>query len=107
MNKAAISPGMLRLLVRAYNQSIQSFHFFPEVIIGNSTRFEVHEFNALLNEGFLICIGADSFGKMYRLSAQGEASLKMALRQRRHITKAKTQAHAQTRLVFSEPALNE
>jgi hypothetical protein len=103
MNKAAISLAMLRLLVRVYNQSIQSFYFFPEVILCNSGSLESSELASLLEAGFLVCTQADSFGKVYRLSADAEAALVQALHHRRRRLPKREKHSPQTALAFCPP----
>lgn len=95
MNKPAVSPALLQLLVRMYNQSIQSYYFFPDVIICGRYRLEREQFEGLLREGFLFAFDADSFGKLYRLSRKAEALLQAEAHKRKHrMNSVKTTAQA-------------
>ena len=75
MSKTAVNQALLQLLVRVYNQSIQSYYFFPDVIICGNQRLEREEFDLLLQESFLTAYHTDSFGKIYRLSRKAEELL--------------------------------
>lgn len=84
MKKAADKEPILRLLVSVYNQSIQTYHHFPEVILCGRQRLDTEEFALLLANGFLMATTADSFGRNYRLSKKGEAYLFETSFRRRH-----------------------
>lgn len=84
MNKAAIDQSLLRLLVRVYNQSIQFYYYFPDVVICGQHRLEREEFELLLNGGYLSAYHTDSFGKLYHLSTKAEGYLHDVLQKRRY-----------------------
>ncbi len=84
MNKAAIDQSLLRLLVRVYNQSVQFYYYFPDVIICGQQRLEREEFEYLLGGGYLTAYHTDSFGKLYHLSGKAERFLHENLQKRRH-----------------------
>jgi hypothetical protein len=84
MSKTATSQRLLQLLVRVINQSIQSYYYFPEVIICGQHRLEKDEFELLLSEGCIESYYSDSFGKLYRTSAKAEQLLHHNLCKRRH-----------------------
>jgi hypothetical protein len=75
MKKPAVNPGLLHLLVSVYNQSIQTYHYFPEVIICGCQRLEREAFDHLVAQNFVQAYRADSFGSYYRLSKKGEEFL--------------------------------
>jgi hypothetical protein len=50
MKKNAGHPVLLQLLVSVYNQSIQTYFYFPEVIICGRQRLERDDFDQLLAE---------------------------------------------------------
>ncbi|WP_121354250.1 hypothetical protein [Flavisolibacter nicotianae] len=83
MKKPAVDPHLLQLLVSIYNESIQTFYHFPEVILCGSHHLEAADLALLLAQGFVVSSGYDSFGKNYRLSRKGEAFLFHALFPRR------------------------
>lgn len=83
MNKAAVNWPLLQLLVKVYNQTVQSYHYFPDVIICGRQRLEKVEFDTLVYEGFLEPYYADSFGRFYRLSAKAHQLLHQSLHKRR------------------------
>lgn len=83
MNKTAAKWPLLPLLVKVYNQTIQSYHHFPEVIIYGDHRMEKEDFDLLLQEGFLEPYYADSFGRFYRLSAKAHQLLLQSLHKRK------------------------
>ena len=83
MSKTAASQPLLQLLVRVYNQSIQSYFHFPDVIICGNHRMEEEDFRLLLNEGYIEAYYADSFGKLYRLSKKALYFLLQNLHKRR------------------------
>jgi hypothetical protein len=72
MKKTAAQQSLLQLLVRVYNQSIQSYYHFPDVIICGHYRLEKAEFDMLLEGGYLQSYYVDSFGKLYHLSKKAE-----------------------------------
>ena len=86
MKKAAVNQPMLHLLVSVYNQSIQTYHHFPEVILCGCQRMEPEDFAQLLAQEFLTMCSVDSFGRNYRLSKKGEAYLFDASFRRRQRT---------------------
>ncbi|HEV7331636.1 MAG TPA: hypothetical protein VGN63_11400 [Flavisolibacter sp.] len=75
MKKASINQELLHMLVSLYNQSIQTYYYFPEVILYGRQRMERECFEALLAADFIVAYKADSFGKYYRLSKKGEQFL--------------------------------
>ena len=90
MNETAVSQSLLQLLVRVYNQSIQSYYFFPDVIICGSHRLEREEFDALLKEGYIVPYHTDSFGKLYRLTKKADEILQtQAHRRKQRVNKVK------------------
>ena len=64
-------PELLHMLVSAYNQSIQTYFYFPEVIICGQQRLAREVFNVLAAKGFVTVYRADSFGCYFRLSKTG------------------------------------
>ena len=72
MKKPAVDPHLLHLLVSVYNQSIQTYYHFPEVILCGRQRLEPEDLHLLLTNGYLVASGFDSFGKYYCLSKKGE-----------------------------------
>ncbi|GAA4747814.1 hypothetical protein [Flavisolibacter ginsenosidimutans] len=84
MNKTTVSQALLQLLVRVYNQSIQSYYFFPDVIICGHHRLERGDFEFLLKEGYIVPYHTDSFGKLYRLTKKAEEALHTQLRVRKY-----------------------
>jgi hypothetical protein len=83
MSKTAASQPLLQLLVRLYNQSIQTYFHFPDVIICGRHRLDEAEFNLLVAEGFLEAFYADSFGKLFRLSKKAHDVLQFGVQKRR------------------------
>jgi hypothetical protein len=75
MKKPAVDPRLLHLLVSIYNQSIQTYYHFPEVILCGRQRLEPEDFAELLAQDFITVSSFDSFGKNYRLSKKGESFL--------------------------------
>lgn len=91
MSNTAVNPSLLQLLVRVYNQSIQSYYFFPDVIICGNHRLEREEFESLLREGFIVPYHTDSFGRLYRLTRTADTVLReQILRRRQRQTKSKS-----------------
>ncbi|HYO20856.1 MAG TPA: hypothetical protein VER36_00535 [Flavisolibacter sp.] len=86
MTKAAADQSLLQLLVRVFNQTIQYYYYFPDVIICGHHRLEKEEFDVLLSGGFIIPYHTDSFGKLYHLSRKAEAFLHETLQKKRHRT---------------------
>ena len=78
MKNAGVNREFLHLLVSIYNQSIQNYFYFPEVILCGRIRMERESFEQLLTAGFVAVYKADSFGQYYRLSQKGEAYLLQA-----------------------------
>ncbi|RYZ25309.1 MAG: hypothetical protein EOO10_18615 [Chitinophagaceae bacterium] len=83
MSKTAASQSLLQLLVRLYNQSIQTYFHFPDVIICGHHRIDEAEFNLLVVEGFVDAFYVDSFGKLFRLSKKAHHMLQYGLHKRR------------------------
>ena len=83
MSKPAASQPLLQLLVRVYNQSIQSYFHFPDVVICGQHRLEETEFQLLLSEGYIEAYYTDSFGKLFRLSKKALALLQQGLHKRK------------------------
>lgn len=83
MKKPAVDSHLLQLLVSIYNESIQTYYHFPEVILCGRHHLEADDLALLLAQGFVVLSGYDSFGKNYRLSDKGEAFLFHALFPRR------------------------
>ena len=100
MKKTEVSPALLKLLVRVYNQSIQSYYFFPEVIICGQHRLEREEFNWLRTQGYIYPYHTDSFGKLYRLTPEGDAVLRRYLQHRRSKLRRSVQPSPQAMLSF-------
>jgi hypothetical protein len=75
MKKIVVNPELLQLLVSVYNQSIQTYFHFPEVILCGRQRLEKESLDFLLLHDFIIAYQVDSFGKTYRLSRKGEEYL--------------------------------
>lgn len=100
MNKTAASQPLLQLLVRVYNQSIQSYDHFPEVIICGNYRLERAEFDLLQAEEYIEPYYADSFGKLYHLSKRAHHILQESLHKRRRAVHV-VQGVAQVSLPFS------
>ncbi len=84
MKRNAVDLVLLQLLVSVYNQSIQTYFYFPEVILCGRRRLDREEFDRLLTEELVMPFNADSFGQYYRLSKKGEAMLLQAFLRRRH-----------------------
>ena len=103
MKKAADKEPILHLLVSVYNQSIQTYYHFPEVILCGRQRLEPEEFALLLANDFLVATTADSFGRNYRLSKKGEAYLVETSFRRRHKALLAA-ASGQKQLPFAEVA---
>jgi hypothetical protein len=100
MKKTATNNRLLQLLVRVVNQSIQSYYYFPDVIICGDHRLEREEFELLLKEGCLESYHADSFGKIYHTSKKAEHLLHENLCRRRHRTMSTTNSVVQAALPF-------
>ena len=100
MNKAVTDPSLLRLLVRVYNQTIQCYYYFPDVVICGNHRLEREEFETLLSNGCIEPYFSDSFGKLYRTSKKAERLLLESLGKRRHKHPISPQANRQTVLLF-------
>lgn len=84
MNTPAANRQLLHLFVRVYNQSIQFYYHFPEVIICGTHRLEPHEFRFLLTEGLIAAYHTDSFGKLFRLTSSAELFFKESLTAKPH-----------------------
>lgn len=66
---------LLSLLVKAYNQAITDYFYFPEVIYAGAQKIERADFETLLSEGLIQLSKYDSFGRYYQLSKKGETLL--------------------------------
>ena len=75
MKKTGVNQELLHVLVSLYNESIQTYYYFPEVIFCGRQRMERACFEALLASEYIIAYKADSFGKYFRLSKKGEQFL--------------------------------
>ena len=100
MKKSAVDPVLLRLLVSVYNQSIQTYFYFPDVIICGPHRMEREEFEQLLALHFIQAYKADSFGRWYRLTRTGENYLLQSLLRRKRQPGADALPALQQRLPF-------
>lgn len=101
MNKAATDPSLLRLLVRVYNQTIQCYYYFPDVIICGDHRLEREEFELLLTRGCVEPFFSDSFGKLYHTTKKAEQILLASLGKRRQKSAPPEQRILQTALPFA------
>lgn len=102
MKKTAVNAELLHLLVSIYNQSIQTYFYFPEVIICGHQRLEREAFEQLLSNKFLQVYKADSFGRYYRLSKDGEAFLFQSSFRRRQKVYSSALLAGQSRLPFRD-----
>ena len=84
MKKPAVDPHLLHLLVSVYNQSIQTYYHFPEVILCGRQRLDPEDLALLLSNEFILAFSADSFGRNYKLSKKGEEFLLHSHFRRRH-----------------------
>ena len=75
MKRSGVNQELLHVLVSLYNQSIQTYSHFPEVILCGRQRIEQECFEILLQAGMIEAYKGDSFGKYYRLSKKGEQFL--------------------------------
>jgi hypothetical protein len=100
MNKTASNRSLLHLLVKVYNQTIQSYYYFPEVIFCGHHRLEKEEFEILLREELLEAYYADSFGRLYHLSKKAHEILSQSLCKRRPKPLNVTPLPGQVRLPF-------
>ena len=100
MKKSAVDPVLLRLLVSVYNQSIQTYFYFPDVIICGPHRMEREEFQQLLTMHFIQPYQADSFGRWYRLTRSGEDYLLQSLYRRKRASSTNALPVHQQRLPF-------
>lgn len=73
---------LLSLLIKAYNQLITDYFYFPEIIYAGSQKIERTDFEVLLSENLISLSGFDSFGRYYRLSKKGDALLQQQLAKR-------------------------
>ena len=101
MSKTAASQPLLQLLVRVYNQSIQYYFHFPDVIICGKLRLEEAEFQLLLAEGYLETFYVDSFGKLFRLSKKAIHVLQESLHKRKARHSHQVNRPSQVALPFS------
>ena len=83
MSKTVASKPLLQLLVRVYNQSIQTYFHFPDVIICGSHRLDESDFHILLTEDYIEVYYVDSFGQLYRLSKKAHHLLQDGLHKRK------------------------
>lgn len=102
MKKTTVDPALLQLLVSIYNQSIQTYFHFPEVIICGRNRLEREDFERLLHLRFIQPVNADSFGRWYGLSPQGEAYLLGAVPRKKQKPQDLSFPELQRRLPFLE-----
>ena len=86
--------------MKVYNQFIQTYFYFPEVIICGSSRLEKEEFDLLLSHHFIIAYYTDSFGKLYRLSKKGEAFLHESLSMRKYKAPVRKKTAIQINIPF-------
>jgi hypothetical protein len=100
MNKTASNRSLLQLLVKLYNQTIQSYYHFPEVILCGRHRLEPEEFECLVREGLLEAFYADSFGRLYHLSKTAHEILAHNISRRRSKPLQMTSAPRQVKLPF-------
>lgn len=101
MERDSVHSLLLPLLVRVYNQSIQSYYFFPDVILCGNHRLDREAFDLLLKKGCLYPYHTDSFGRLYRLTKKAEALLQTeAHRHKRRIRKT-SRASVQPLLLFA------
>lgn len=84
MKRSGINQELLHVLVSLYNQSIQTYSYFPEVILCGRQRIEQECFQTLLHAELIEVYKGDSFGKYYRLSKKGEQFLLTFSFRRRH-----------------------
>ena len=70
---------LLPLLVKAYNQAITDYFYFPEVIYAGTQKIERTDFETLLSEDLIRLVKYDSFGRYYQLSKKGELVLQQHL----------------------------
>lgn len=93
---------LFSLLVRVYNHSIQSYFYFPDVIIYGRHRLEKEEFHRLVTEEYIDAYHTDSFGKLYQLNKKADAFLQQyrSMRKRRTFATA-TPSSFQSSFSFS------
>lgn len=84
MKKTGVNQELLHVLVSLYNQSIQTYYYFPEVILCGRQRIDRECFDALVAADFITVYKADSFGQYYRLNKKGEQFLLRFSFRRRH-----------------------
>jgi hypothetical protein len=106
MKKAGINQDLLHLLVSIYNQSIQTYYYFPEVILCGRQHIEREQFEGLLAEDFVAAYKADSFGKYYRLTKKGEDYLLASSFRRRHKPSDSLLLAGQSTLPFIDRAVS-
>ena len=100
MKKAVVNQELLHLLIKVYNQAIQYYYRFPDVIICGNRRLEKEEFDLLLSEGYIVSYYTDSFGKLYRLSKKGERFLHENLGKRKSKAIVRTTSSLQVSFPF-------
>ena len=101
MSKTAASQPLLQLLVRVYNQSIQTYFHFPDVILCGNHRLEETDFQLLLSEGHIEVYYMDTFGKLYRLSKKAHNVLQDGLYKRKAKHVQSTHQGLQVAIPFS------
>ena len=84
MKKTGVNQELLHVLVSLYNQSIQTYYYFPEVILCGRQHIERAYFDALVAAGFITVYKADSFGQYYRVNKKSERFLLTYSFRRRH-----------------------
>lgn len=102
MKKTGVNQELLHVLVSLYNQSIQTYYYFPEVILCGRQRIEQECFEALLQAGLIEAYKGDSFGKYYRLNKKGEQFLLTFSFRRRQKHTAALLATGQSAFPFQE-----
>lgn len=102
MKKTADNSAILRLMVSVYNQTIQTYHYFPDVILCGHKRMEPEELNELINRKFVSPLRADTFGTFYQLSKEGEQFLFRSLLRRKQKVPSSSWPVLQSHLPFLE-----
>lgn len=73
--QSPVNTSLLALLLKAYNEEVKDFYYFPDVVFIGRQRVEVVAFKQLLNEGYLQQTHCDTFGRFYKLSPEAEQVL--------------------------------
>jgi hypothetical protein len=55
--------------------SLETYFFFPELILAGTTRIERTDFDYLVSEAYVKETGSDNFGKQYALTLKSELIL--------------------------------